>query len=208
MLDIGRAAKRKSRLVAGEHQVYRRVRIKTKSFDYGYCQRRNLAGEPMRVSASLPQMGADMRPVACDQKRAGSRQQRYEERARARSGVIPPMSIMGLRGNLGVTALALMVVAVMAFGLWSHTRVTGAQKNVNDLTVQVERSRESLESARMDYEGSKASIDVAYNARNLGLVSGKSIKAILLYAPENATCSPADATPVSPREALATILGY
>jgi len=208
MLDIGRAARRKSRLVAGEHQVYRKVRIRTKSFEYGYCQRRNLSGEPMRVSASLPQMGADMRPVVCDQKRAGSRQQRYQEQARARSGVIPPVSGLGLRGNMGVTALAVLALVVMGFGLWSHTRVTGAQKNVNDLATQVERSRESLESARIDYEGSKASIDVAYNARNLGLVSGKSIKAITLYAPEEATCSPADATPVSPRETLATILGY
>ncbi len=208
MLDIGRAAKRKSRLVAGEHQVYRRVRIRTKSFDYGYCRRRNLSGEPMRVSASLPEMGADMRPVALDQKRAGSRQQRYQEQARARSGVIPPVSGLGLRGNMGVTALAVLLLVVMAFGLWSHTRVTGAQKNVNDLTTQVERSRESLESAKMAYEGSRASIDVAYNARNLGLVSGKSIKAITLYAPEDATCSPANANPVLPREALATILGY
>lgn len=200
----------KSRLVAEEHQVYRAARnlSRTTNYDYGYCAIYNLRGEQMHVSDTVPDMDSDDRPLELENRLRPSRQQRNEDRAKARRSLLKPISWMGLRGGFGFMTVSIIVLCVLVFGLWSHTRVTALQKNVNQLVTQVMRSEESLESTKLAYESSLAAIDVAYNARNLGLVSAKGVEAILLYVPEEAELNPAQADPVLPRDTLATILGY
>lgn len=180
----------------------------TTPYDYGFCAVRNLRGEQIHVSAELPEMSSDMRPMVSERQSGLSSGRRRYDRRRNGFDEIKPFSAIGVRGGIGLTLLSVIFLCVLAFGLWSHTRVTGTQKSVSLLANQVARSEESLESVKLAYEGSLASLDVAYNARNLGLISAKSVEAIMLYAPEDAHFSPADTEPVLPGDTLATILGY
>lgn len=196
----------RSKLVAEEHEVYRHFR--SKRFEYGYRNDMNLQGSRLQVSAELPSMGSDMRPV---QQRGGespSRMRRTSERMRTNQQAVPVVSVLGFRANVGVAVIGLILVATMFFCLWSHGRVSGMQKQLVSLSRQVESSKETLEATEMEYQDSIASINLTSSARELGMVSSKSVKPIGLQVPETAVIQPSEDPLELPVDYLATIMGY
>lgn len=193
--------------MSDEHKLYRHVNLRSTRHEYGNRMEQNLRSEQLHVSAHLPEMNADMRPVCREVERTPSRVRRMNDRYEANKAAIPRSSVLGLRANIGVVVLAAILVFTLCFCLWSWSRVNKMQKRVNVASQSVTRTQETLETVRLAYESSAASVDVAYNARDLGMVSAKSVKPITLTVPEDALIQPSDTPLELPLEYFATIMG-
>ena len=208
MLGMRIRSEQRSKLVAEEHQVYRHVGAHTSRFEYGYRMDRNLRSDQMRVSASLPEMAPDMRPLCQGPDRTPSRQSRWNDRVSANRRAIPWCSVLGLRGNLGIIVLAVIVFSMMFFCLWSYGRVSGAQKEITDLQAKAVSTAETRDATSLEFENSLAGIDLPRSARDMGMVSAKSVTPISLYVTERAVIQPSEEPMELPVEYLATIMGY
>lgn len=196
----------KSRFVESEHGVYKAV--KNRRFAYGGAPERDLRSAHMSVSG-----GAAAKIERGDSRSLDSRIDRYyDERGRfvkKRSCVNPLMVITrhGLRRDVAWTAIILTVVLMSGTLIYVRTGMDAQEKKLSTLRTSVARCVEKNDTLRAQVEAATSEMNIAYKAKDLGLVSSKSLPVTRLYAPLNAQISPAERELVLPADTLATIFG-
>lgn len=206
MRGISLGARRgQSKMVADEKEMWGKIRHKR--YEYGGVADKNLRGEVMSVSVDLPGVSGDMRPVYAEKKRCTTRADRL--RVKRKNELTPVRSVdwLGMRASTALMSLACLALVLAFLYCADYAKVSEAKKTVDSLQRQLIRSSQIQEDLRVRYESASADVNVAYAAKQHGLVSAKSVPAIMLYAPQNAQIRPADASATLPGETLATILG-
>jgi len=189
-LFFPRSIKRQSRIIGSDHQLFRAVRLRTNRHEYGTVADRNLVAPLLHVGGDAREaMGgaedpADARPV---QSRVA---RRYDARGNLRAKAEARRlraSLAGLKGMRASTAVVLLVVTVLVMGgIWLAGRIdlNNRQRSLDDLRGQLTRSIAVCDNLQDQITAAKDDNDAAYKAKDLGLVSSRSLPLTVLTAPE------------------------
>ena len=197
--------KGRSQFVDSEGQVYKKS--KARRIAYGGAPLRDLRSEPISVSG-----GAARAARGGDSRSLDTRRERYYDedgRFRRQRSYQPIQRVtkQGLRRDVAYTAIALALVVMVGLCVVQHLRVSEQDSKNAALRTSVSRSVERTAQLRTQYEEASSELNIAYNAKDLGLVSSKSLPVTKLYAPMDAQVSPADRELVLPDDTLAVIYG-
>ena len=202
------ASRKKARFVADERSTF--LHLKKNRFEYGGVPQRDVRSTHMSVSggaALVENQGIDNRPLDSRVKRNYDEQGRF---VKHRSGMVNPVNRLSREGIRKSTALGLtaaIVLVLLCMAVFSFSQISAQESTLRSLRVNIARYQERNDSLREQYESAQSELNIAYNAKDLGLVSSKSLSVTRLYAPMNAQISPADSL-VLPSDTLAVILGY
>lgn len=202
---VERKLSRRSRLIGNEKKIWK-LEMR-EPFDYGNVARKNLRDDAMNISADLPMQDGDMRPVMSRVERAHTRKHRRELNEALHSQPTSALDGDGMRSSIALVAMCCVAVALMFGYLWDYSRVSEAQKRVDERQMDIQLCRQNMEHLEERYSTAAAATNVAYEAKRLGLVSAKSVPAIQLEVPANAQYSLPDGVAELSRDTFATILG-
>lgn len=200
--------RRRSRLVSEEHTIHRF--LSSQHFEYGGVQARDVRSVNMNVSrgAAMLEQGGDSRVLEARVSRRTDTQEHLRKQAKVKSVQVACISKKGIRTSSALIALIMLVMALTGAFIFTQVQVSKQQRMLDSLRMSIERSTQRNDRMREEYETAAAEMNIAYNAKDLGLVSSKSLPVTRLYAPQDAQISPADNALVLPSDTLATILGY
>lgn len=181
---------------------------------YGRVSPRNIRAERMTSSVSLPFMEEQGAQSVYDASTMGvMRERRYRADryrpalGRQDTGRIPPFSRDGVSG---VTACVLLVALFFTLGiacLVNRSHVIEASKRVRAMEQRIEEITLANENLETELATRAASVNVGYEAAQMGMISSKGVNVVYLRAPEAANMTLAGSAGYLTGEHLATILG-
>ena len=209
--------RRRSKLVGTEHRMFRNVRARTNRFEWGMMADKNICGSPMSVSAlasgRLEGEGetgpgrADTRPVVSRVERRYDERGRLRSRQESKSRMAPAFSGRGVRTSIFAGTLAAVTAVLSIMAISSQLSINRQAATNEQLRSELERATASCTALQAQIDEAQNEVDVAYSAKDYGLVSAGSLPVILLQAPQEATVIPVTGAARLPSEVLAVILG-
>lgn len=195
---------RRSRYVGTERGIYRVIR--SARIDMGEFAENNLHGAPINVATVLPRQDGDMRAVEHSD-RSRSNRRLNVEKGRRQVRPVRRVDGKGMRMSTALLCLTVIGLSLMFLSLNGLAQVSRAQKEVSRLEASLEYNTDYAADMQRRYENAAANANISEVAREMGLISSKSVPAVELTVWEEAIYMPSNDTLVLPADTLATILG-
>lgn len=147
----------------------------------------------MTFGISLPEMGADMRPVYDGTARCATRRNALAaQRQASAERVIPAVSKTGARGT--VAAAGLLVLALILLIIWCGGRaeLNRERGRIRETETRINSISSQCESLQRQVETRTAEIDVVYSAVGRGMISAQGTRSINIEVSGDAVIRPAD----------------
>ena len=147
----------------------------------------------MTFGISLPEMGADMRPIydgtaRCTTRRSALAAQRQAQAERA----IPAVSKAGVRGTFAAASLlALLLVLLLIWGS-GQAELARERGRIRETEARITSISAQCESLDRQYEVRTSEIDVVYSAVGRGMISSQGTRSINIEVPDSAVVRPTD----------------
>ena len=202
---LSRGARRNSQLVSGERQMFHKSR--SERYHYGVLSDRSRRTEHMTVSADMPQIGTDMRPIRAERSRAGHRSDRMACRRRQEICAVKCIDRSGMRASAALWLVVGLCVLLGVMTLMHEAQIAEAGISTTRTEQRLKEAQNKVAALQVEYSAATADVDQAKIAAAHGYISSKGLRTIQLYGPENAIYSPSEVPPRLPRDSLATILG-
>ena len=153
--------------------------------------------------------GADTRPVAHRMDRYHDADGRWLEKKGTRATIAPAVCRKGIRTSLFIGCLAGLALFMGALTLSGTVAIHRLSRSNEEIRAQVQRLQSSCDSLQSQVDAAKNEINVAYTAKEYGLVSAGSLPVILLQAPDEKEVPVQPGTAVSEQAdgSMALILG-
>lgn len=182
--------------------------------DWGRVSARNIRAERMTSSVPLPFMDDQGAQSVYDARTMGVSRSRTRRTDRYRpavgsqdTGRIPPFSRDGISG---VTACVVLVALAFTLGtacLVNRSHVIETSKRVQTMERRIEEINLANEELETELAARAASVNVGYEAAQMGMISSKGVNVVYLSAPEAANMTLTGGGSSLTGEHLATILG-
>lgn len=195
---------RRSKYVSDDRILYRIM--KNVRIEMGEFSQSNVNGAPMHVSADLPRQDGDMRPVQGSD-RSRSHRRLNVEKGQRQVHAVKHVDFMGMRMSTALVALLVVGLGLMFINLYGLTKVSDVQKDIARLEESVEVGNKRVADLQQKYQNATANTHATEMAREMGMVSSKSVPATELELWEDVEYMPSSDSLVLPADTLAAILG-
>ena len=147
----------------------------------------------MTFGISLPEMGADMRPIydgtaRCATRRNALAAQRRENAERA----VPAVNRTGARGTVAMAGL--LVLALILLIIWGSGRaeLNRERGRIRETETRISSITAQCETLQRQVETRTAEIDVVYSAVGRGMISAQGTRSINIEVTGDAVIRPAE----------------